>query len=86
MVWLKTGKIAKKPKLTDPLQLYSLAEVASTKGTGAEAILTCKVVDTFYDQPMNFLPQGRRTTTCRGSWTTSSSVRRSRPIRTWQRR
>ena len=58
MVWLKTGKIAKKPKLTDPLQLYSLAEVASTKGTGAEAILTCKVVDTFYDQPMNFLPQG----------------------------
>ena len=58
MVWLKTGKIAKKPKLTDPLQLYSLAEVASTKRTGAEAILTCKVVDTFYDQPRNFLPQG----------------------------
>ena len=44
--------------ITDPLQLYSLAEVASTKGTGTEAILTCKVVDTFYDQPMNFLPQG----------------------------
>ena len=58
MVWIKTGKIAKKPKLTDPLQLYSLAEVVSTEGAGAEAVLTCKVVDSFYDKPMNFLPQG----------------------------
>ena len=58
MGWVKTGKIAKKPKLTDPLQLYSLAEVLSTEGAGAEAVLTCKVVDSFYDKPMNFLPQG----------------------------
>eukprot|EP01045_Picozoa_sp_COSAG04_P026050 COSAG04_NODE_3540_length_2725_cov_1.060548_2_plen_113_part_00 len=58
MVWIKTGKIAKKPKLTDPLQMYSLAEVVSTEGTGGEAVLTCKVVDSFYDKPMNFLPQG----------------------------
>ena len=58
MVWIKTGKIAKKPKLTDPLQMYSLAEVVSTQGTGGEAVLTCKVVDSFYDKPMNFLPQG----------------------------
>ena len=27
MVWCKCGKVAKKPKLTDPLQLYSLGEV-----------------------------------------------------------
>ena len=58
MVWIRTGKIAKKPKLTDPLQMYSLAEVVSTEGTGGEAVLTCKVVDSFYDKPMNFLPQG----------------------------
>ena len=32
MGWVKTGKIAKKPKLTDPLQLYSLAEVSSSEG------------------------------------------------------
>ena len=63
LVWCKTGKVAKKPKLTDPLQLYSLAEVQSSEGTGPEAQLTCKVVDTFYDKPLGegpllFLPQG----------------------------
>ena len=26
MGWVKTGKIAKEPELTDPLQLYSLCE------------------------------------------------------------
>ncbi len=30
MVWCKCGKVAKKPKLTDPLQLYSLGEVLSS--------------------------------------------------------
>jgi len=58
MGWVKTGKIAKKPKLTDPLQLYSLAEVSSSEGTGDDAVLTVKVVDTYYDKPMDFLPQG----------------------------
>lgn len=54
----KTGKVAKKPKLTDPVQLYSLCEVVSSSGSGPEAELTVKVVDTYYDVPMNFLPQG----------------------------
>ena len=58
MGWLKTGKIAKKPKLTDPLQLYSLCEVLSSEGIGDDAILTVKVVEKYYDDPVNFLPQG----------------------------
>ena len=41
--WYKTGKVAKKPKLTDPVQLYSLCEVLSSEGTGPEAMLTVKV-------------------------------------------
>eukprot|EP01046_Picozoa_sp_COSAG06_P068661 COSAG06_NODE_18361_length_891_cov_1.186869_1_plen_85_part_10 len=40
--WYKTGKVAKKPKLDDPVQLYSLCEVVSSEGTGPEAILTVK--------------------------------------------
>ena len=56
--WYKTGKVAKKPKLTDPVQLYSLCEVISSEGQGPEAMLTVKVIDTYYDVPMNFLPQG----------------------------
>jgi len=58
MVWCKCGKKAKKPKLTDPLELYSLGEVQSSEGTGPEAVLKIKIVDTFYDKPENFLPQG----------------------------
>ena len=33
MGWVKTGKIAKKPKLTDPLQLYSLGTPNGVKVT-----------------------------------------------------
>jgi myosin heavy subunit len=58
MVWCKCGKIAKKPKLTDPLQLYSLGEVQSSEGTGPDAVLSIKIVDSFYNKPMDFLPQG----------------------------
>ena len=42
----------------DPLQLFSLCEVINSEGTGPEAMLTCKVVDSNWDKPMNFLPQG----------------------------
>ena len=42
----------------DPLQLFSLLEVMGSEGTGPEAMLTCKVVDSNWDKPMNFLPQG----------------------------
>ena len=45
MVWCRCGKMAKKPKLTDPLQLYSLGEVQSSKGTGPDAVLSIKIVD-----------------------------------------
>ena len=58
MVWCRCGKMAKKPKLTDPLQLYSLGEVTKVDGSGTEANLTIKIVDSYYDKPMNFLPQG----------------------------
>eukprot|EP01048_Picozoa_sp_COSAG05_P010495 COSAG05_NODE_928_length_6564_cov_2.265429_1_plen_384_part_10 len=58
MGWYKTGKVAKKPKLTDPVPLYSLCEVEKSDGTGPEAVLTVKVVETCYDHPINFLPQG----------------------------
>ena len=58
MGWLRVGKVAKKPKLGDPLQLFSLCEVSSSEGTGPEAMLTVKVVDSYWDKPMNFLPQG----------------------------
>ena len=58
MVWCRCGKMAKKPKLTDPLQLYSLGEVQSSKGTGPDAVLSIKIVDSFYNKPVDFLPQG----------------------------
>jgi hypothetical protein len=56
--WLRVGKIAKKPKLGDPLQLFSLCEVLKSDGTGSDAKLTIKVIDSYWDKPMNFLPQG----------------------------
>ena len=45
------------PGLTDPLQLYSLFEVdtSKTEGTGDDAILTCKCVDKYFDRPIDFL-------------------------------
>eukprot|EP01052_Picozoa_sp_SAG31_P015862 SAG31_NODE_1032_length_10231_cov_3.718417_2_plen_1552_part_00 len=43
------------PKLTDPLQLYSLFEIQSTEGAGEEAMLTCVCKSVVYDQPINFL-------------------------------
>ena len=42
----------------DPLQLFSLCEVLKSDGTGPEAKLTVKVIDSYWDKPMNFLPQG----------------------------
>jgi hypothetical protein len=42
----------------DPLQLFSLCEVIKSDGTGPEAKLTVKVIDAYWDKPMNFLPQG----------------------------
>jgi hypothetical protein len=42
----------------DPLQLFSLCEVLKSDGTGPDAKLTVKVIDSYWDKPMNFLPQG----------------------------
>jgi myosin heavy subunit len=58
MGWYKTGSVKKKPALTDPVQLYSLCEVVSSEGSGPEAVLTVKVVDPYYDNPVDYLPQG----------------------------
>ena len=60
MVWLRCGAVKKKPALGDPMQLFSLGEVLRSEGTGMEAKLTVKVVDSYYNKPegTNFLPQG----------------------------
>ena len=58
MGWYKTGSVKKKPALDDPLQLYSLCEVVTSEGDGPEAVLTVKVVESYYDDPVDFLPQG----------------------------
>eukprot|EP01050_Picozoa_sp_SAG11_P029501 SAG11_NODE_8330_length_1027_cov_2.668103_2_plen_112_part_00 len=59
--WIRVGKVKAKPKLTDPLQLFSKAEVTKTDGVGEDAICTCKVVQVYYDEPFDssfILPQG----------------------------
>ena len=58
MGWIRTGKQPKKPTFTDPLQLFSKVAVARSSGSGQEASLTVKVVETYYDHPVDFLPQG----------------------------
>ena len=61
LVWIRVGKVQKKPKLDDPLQLFSLAEVVKTEGTGTDAVATVKVVRKYYDEPFDpsfILPQG----------------------------
>ena len=58
MGWVRTGKITRVSKFDDPLQLFSLVEIVRSDGVGAEAMLTVKVVETYYDHPVNFLPQG----------------------------
>ena len=40
LCWLRTGKVAKKPKLDDPLQLFALVEVIRTLPSGRKV---CKV-------------------------------------------
>lgn len=60
LAWVRTGNVKKKPGLSDPMQLFSLVEVLSSNGTGPEAELTCKVVDSYWNKPegTNYLPQG----------------------------
>lgn len=61
LCWVRVGKVKKKPSLSDPLQLFSLAEVVKTEGTGEAAIATVKVVRKYYDEPFDpafILPQG----------------------------
>ena len=55
LCWLRTGKVAKKPKLDDPLQLFALVEVIRTLPSGRKV---CKVEKAYWDEPVNFLPQG----------------------------
>jgi hypothetical protein len=55
MVWIQCGKAGK--SLDAALPLYSLFEVMSSNGTGPEAVLSCKCIQTYYDEPINFLPQ-----------------------------
>eukprot|EP01051_Picozoa_sp_SAG22_P001528 SAG22_NODE_61_length_23387_cov_34.380582_16_plen_130_part_00 len=56
--WVKVGKKKHKPAPDDPLQLYVLAEVIKTDGTGPGAKVAAKVVEDSYRQPIDFLPQG----------------------------
>ena len=53
--WYRNGKVARKPKLEDPLQLFSLVEAVETLASGR---VKCKVEDSYYDKPVDFLPQG----------------------------
>jgi myosin heavy subunit len=70
LCWLRTGKVNRKPKLDDPIQLFSLVEVVSTLPSGRKK---CRVERAYWDEPKastdvsysshpkmggGFLPQG----------------------------
>ena len=70
LCWYRTGKVNRKPKLDDPIQLFSLVEVVQTLPSGRKK---CRVERTYWDEPKastdpsysshpamggGFLPQG----------------------------